>query len=266
MPIPTDATVVADETGFEVARVGDGLEGLWEGPGRGSIEVGGYGAVEGLVGPDVVELSHEVAERTLLSTHVGTRWPGGTALEHEVHVLVPAVLLGRGGLDELGQDLELDEPDGEPGEASEGVGGEGSAIVGSDAVGKPELAEEPSEHRDYAIDGDIRAAVAGEQEARVHVLDGERVAEVTIAGRELALEVRAPALVGRIGRGVGPTGVPASDTPAALGDEIVPAQDVMDGGPRGQVELGAMPLQKPADLLGPVVVVGPSQIEDRLDN
>ena len=34
----------------------------------------------------------------------------------------------------------------------------------------------------------------------------------------------------------------------------------------GQVELGAMPLQKPADLLGPVVVVGPSQIEDRLDN
>ena len=27
-----------------------------------------------------------------------------------------------------------------------------------------------------------------------------------------------------------------------------------------------MPLQKPADLLGPVVVVGPSQIEDRLDN
>ena len=114
----------------------------------------------------------------------------------------------------------------------------GSAIVGSDAVGKPELAEEPSEHRDYAIDGDIRAAVAGEQEARVHVLDGERVAEVTIAGRELALEVRAPALVGRIGRGVGPTGVPASDTPAALGDEIVPAQDVMDGGPRGQVEPG----------------------------
>ena len=46
------------------------------------------------MGADVVELGHKVAERTLLSSHIGTGRPCGTALEDEVHVLVLAVLLG----------------------------------------------------------------------------------------------------------------------------------------------------------------------------
>ena len=50
------------------------------------------------------------------SAHAGGR-DGGLSLEVFVHAFVAAVLLGRCGLDEIGQDAELDPPDGEPGEA-----------------------------------------------------------------------------------------------------------------------------------------------------
>ena len=39
--VPADAAVRTDEPGFEVARVGEGLESPGEGSGRGAIEVGG---------------------------------------------------------------------------------------------------------------------------------------------------------------------------------------------------------------------------------
>lgn len=44
-----------------------------------------------------------------------------------MHALVLAVLMGRGGLDELGQDADLDEPDTESRQAPQGVGSEGRA-------------------------------------------------------------------------------------------------------------------------------------------
>ncbi len=83
----------------------------------------------------VIELGLEVTESSLLGSHVRSGWPGGTALEDEVHVLVLSVLLRAGRLDEIGHDPELDEPDGEPGEAAEGVRGEGRTVVCSDPLG-----------------------------------------------------------------------------------------------------------------------------------
>ena len=83
----------------------------------------------------VIELGLEVTESSLLGSHVGSGWPGRTALEHEVHVLVFSVLVGAGGLDEIGHDPELDEPDREPGEAAKGIGGEGRTIVCADPLG-----------------------------------------------------------------------------------------------------------------------------------
>jgi hypothetical protein len=61
----------------------------------------------------VVVLGAEFIESALLAAEVGSRRPSGLALENEMHVLVLAVLLGTPGLDELGQDAELDEPYGE---------------------------------------------------------------------------------------------------------------------------------------------------------
>lgn len=66
--VPSDAAVGADESGLEVAGVGDRLEGGGEGPWRGLIEIGGHGTVESLMGPDVVVLGAEAVEGTLLLT------------------------------------------------------------------------------------------------------------------------------------------------------------------------------------------------------
>ncbi len=144
-----------------------GLRVLGKGLGEGEQKVGGHGTGEGFVRSDVIELGLEVTEGSLLSSHVGSGWPGGTAFEHEVHVLVLSVLLGAGGLDEIGHDAELHEPDGEPGEAAEGVGGEGRTVVCADPLGEPESTEEAPEHWDNAIDADVDAPAAVEQVAVV---------------------------------------------------------------------------------------------------
>ena len=71
----------------------------------------------GLVGPDLVEINAEGIEAFLLSGSVAGGRDGGLSLEVFVHAFVATILLGRCGLDEIGQDAELDPPDGEPGEA-----------------------------------------------------------------------------------------------------------------------------------------------------
>ena len=50
-------------------------------------------------------------------------WAGALALEGEVHALVATILLGRRGLDQVGEDAEADPPDGEGREPTERLGG-----------------------------------------------------------------------------------------------------------------------------------------------
>ena len=71
---------------------------------------------------DAVEVGPELVEPALLGRAVAGRWDGGLGFEGAVHALVAAILLGAGGLDEIGQDAELDPPDGEPVKASQGKG------------------------------------------------------------------------------------------------------------------------------------------------
>jgi hypothetical protein len=125
----------------------------------------------------------------------------GVLLEVSVHAFVPGVLLGLTGLDELGSDAEPDPPDGELGEASEGGGGEGMTVVGADALGEAELAEEVAEAANGGLKIEAEHAAALEEEAGVAVLNGERKAEATVAGAKLALEVGAPGGVGLLGKG-----------------------------------------------------------------
>jgi hypothetical protein len=218
------------------------------------------------VRPDVVILGEEALKGALLGSHVGAGWSGGFALEDEMHVFVLSVLLGASRFNELWQDAESNEPDGEAREAAQGVGSERCPVVSADPVGKAELAEKSSKDGNYAIDGDIRATVAGKHESGVHILDGERIAELAVTHGELALEVSGPASVGGVGYGIRPTWMPAPDPPSSLRHEIVAEEDVMHGGPRGQRELGPVPLQIPDDLLRPVVVIGTPNLEDGLDD
>ena len=215
---------------------------------------------------DVIELGLEVTEGSLLGSHVGSGWPGGTAFEHEVHVLVLSVLLGAGRLDEIGHDPELNEPDRESREAAECVGGEGRTVVCANPLGQPELTKEAREYWDDAVDADVDAPAAVEQKTRVHVLDGERIAVPSVSGAELTLEVGAPASVGHVGRGIGSARVPTPGSLPSLGHEIVATQNVVDRGARGQDELGPVPVEVPADLLRTVVREGTTDPKDSLDD
>ena len=63
-----------------------------------------------------------------------------------MHALVPAILVGGGGLDELRPDPEPQPPDAELREAAKSTGGKGLAVIGADAVGEAVLTEQAAEH------------------------------------------------------------------------------------------------------------------------
>ena len=88
-----------------------------------------------LVRPDLVEVSSEGIEAALLSTPVAGRRYRGLGLEVFVHAFVTAVLVRGGGLDEVGQNAELDPPDGQARETTQGRGREGRTVVGADPLG-----------------------------------------------------------------------------------------------------------------------------------
>jgi hypothetical protein len=178
-----------------------------------------------------------------------------------MHVLVLAVLVRAGGLDQLGGDADPDEPDRERGEAAEGVGGEGSSIIRPDPLRETVLAEEPLEDLLCGHQRGAGEATAAEEIAGEHVLSCEGVAEHAVAQAELALVADGPDGVGLVGQGPGAAGMPATDAWAARLNETLPVDDVVDGGPGGQRELGPVVFQEPANLLGPVVGVGFADLE-----
>ena len=147
---------------------------------------------------DLVVVETEGVESALLGAAIGSRRNGGFGLEIAVHAFVASVLVGRGWLDEIGEDAELDPPDGEGGESAEGRGGKGDAVVGANALGEAKLTEEPAEDSAGGIVGGAVQALAAEEIATEAVLDGEGVAVAAVAGLELALEVGGPNGVGRV--------------------------------------------------------------------
>jgi hypothetical protein len=68
------------------------------------------------VWPFAVELAHEGIKAGLL-LKAGLPWrPGGLRLQHQMHALVAAVLLGTAGLDALDGNAKPEPPDRELGE------------------------------------------------------------------------------------------------------------------------------------------------------
>jgi hypothetical protein len=196
---------------------------------------------------DVID-SAELVEPTLLRTEIGAGRCGGLFLEGSMHALVPAVLVGTRGLDELGEDTEGDPPDGELGEPSDGDGGERVAVVSSDTLRKTELLEETAKAADCGLEIEAEHAVAVEEEPGVAILNGEGKAEVAVLGAELALEVGGPGGVGfrEDGKGRSRSG------PSTLGflgfDAAMPGEDPVDGIGTGSPEDGGILLELFADL------------------
>ena len=158
-----------------------------------------------------------------------------------MHPFVPAILVRGGGLDELGPHPEPEPPDAELGEAAEGAGGKGLPIVGANPLGESVGAEEAPKDLLGRLEQRTFEPVAGQQIARVGILDGERIAVAAIAELELSLEVDRPDGIGPGDRGLGAAGVRAELRAAAMPDAAVSHQDPMNGGNGGH-PLGGMGL------------------------
>src|SRR5258706_10915107 len=198
----------------------------------------------------VVEDMHERVEGKLLGLQVGCGRTGGVVLESLVHALVPAVLSGFTGLDELAANAQLEEPDGQAGEAGDPGGGEGRAVVGADRLGHAVLAEGELEAVANATFGGREIAVAADEIAAEEAGDGEREAIAAVAGLELSLEVRSPDLVRAQRLGAGASGMALAPRPTLDLDQVVTLEDLGHCASRGQFQAGVVALDAVEQLLG----------------
>jgi len=226
--LPPDGGVLRDPPDLEVAWV---LDRIWPariGTSGGQVNRSRRFLAQRFVGPLEVVDASEAVEPSLLGAEVRAGWRGGALLEGSMHALVAAVLVRLSGLDELGGDAEGDPPHGELGEASDGGGGEGMAVVGADPLGEAQLPEQMFEAPDGGLEIEPEHASAVQEEAGVAVLDREREAEAAVSGPELTFEVGAPGGVGFVH---GPHGWPRMGA-AAPGLSVLHAsaaeQDAMD--------------------------------------
>jgi len=206
--IPTHGVVSGDAADREVAGVFEGRRAAGKGPLGRMVKLRRELHVEGLVGPLVVIDPTKVIEPALLG---GEGRPGsvmrkgGSLLERPVHAFMASILVGLSGLDALGEDAEGDPPDGELGEAGDRGGSEGVPVVATDPTWEAEGAEETLETAHCGLKIEAVHAPASEEETGMAVLNGERIAQLPIAGPELALEVRGS---GAVGFGEDPNGRP----------------------------------------------------------
>src|SRR2546421_1032798 len=122
-----------------------------------------------------VETISKPIKASLLCRERPSRGPRGLCFERAMHPLVPAVLLGMGGLDQLGMNAEADPPHRERRESAEGTGSKRRAVIGANPLGQAEATKEPLEYRPTRFARRLEETAAAEQKARGGVLDGERV-------------------------------------------------------------------------------------------
>jgi hypothetical protein len=263
---PSDPAVGRDLPDLEVSGILGRLELVGKLSIRGLIDRGGRLLAESLVRPDLVEVVSEDVEASLLGGAVGGGREGGFRLEIPVHAFVSTVLVRGSGLDEVGEDVELDPPDGEAREAAQGNGCEGGSVVGPDPVGEAELLEEPSEDAPGAGVSGTREALACEQEPAKAVLDGERIAVDAVEGLEVPLEIGGPDGVGGIKRRRGRTRVGLLAFPALLRDELLAEEVFVKGLGRRERPIGVERLEVADDLASPPAGTSFSELDRSLED
>ena len=145
-----------------------------------------------------------------------------------MHPFVAAILLGGGGLDELGADAELEPPDAELREATKRARGERLAVIGADARGEAILAKEAAEDQLRRLQARAVESLASQEIPGVRVLDGKRIAVAAIAQLELALEVDRPDDIRAGDRGRRRARMGSALRAAAARDAAMPDEDAVD--------------------------------------
>src|SRR5262249_29093270 len=221
-----------------------------QGPGRGRVARCRGVLAQSLMGAFVVVLPAKGIEAPLLAGEVAAGRACGFGLESSVHPFMTTVLLGVRGLDELGVDAEANPPDGQAGQAAQGGGGEGHAVVGADDAWQAVLVKQPAEHGLAAGGFGGGQTLAGEQVAAEAVDDGEGVAVETVAGLEVTLEVGGPDVVGGEHGSQGPARMTGTGTAAPPGDEAVTLEEIAAGAARGPFPGRVLSRENTQQLLG----------------
>ena len=108
--------------------------------------------------------------------------PAGLRLQGQVHAFVPSILVGFAGVDPFRDDPQLDPPDAERGQPTEGDRGERRTVVGAQPIRQPIFAEGGFEDRLNALRRSWARpdSAAG---AAVGIAEGERVQRAHPPGR-----------------------------------------------------------------------------------
>jgi len=183
-----------------------------------------------------------------------------------MHAFMAPVLVRFAGFDELGPDAERDPPDGELREAGDGAGREGGPVVGADTLRQTVLLEEPAEAAHRELEVETQHPLAGEQEAGVSVLHGEREAELTVPGPKLALEVRGPGAVGPRRNGEGRAGVVTAPAWLPRFDAAVAHEDAVNGIAAGYGLDGGVVREQAPDLAGSPDIALPRAVLAEFEN
>lgn len=190
--VPLDGSVPGYPPDLEVPGVLRGGQVLWKGLLRRLVDRGRGLLLERFMGPLVIVDPPEPIEGPLLGPHRFLGRTGGPGLQRTVHPFVASVLLRLAGLDPLRDDPQLDPPDRELRDPLERVGGKGPSVVRADPVREPVALEESLEPADRQVLGGAPEALAVEKKSAVPVLYRERIADPSVPGSKLALEVGRP--------------------------------------------------------------------------
>jgi hypothetical protein len=264
--VPANAAVSTDKAFLEAIWIFQRRNTAGHGARRWRIAARRCLLVECLMRSEIVELGFEPIELALLRCQVPCRRARRLGFECAVHALMATVLLRLTGLDELGQDAQADPPGRKRRQTRQAHGGERCAVVRANARGQAVLSEDPHEYGLGFMRRRRLQRLALEQEAAVAVGNGQRIAVSAIERLELALEVSAPDLVGRVNRGVRLAGMPDRPSTAFMGDQAMAIENVVDRRPMrpGPVRIALASDRK--QLLAAPGRVMSTRIQDCLDN
>ena len=224
--------VATHEPLFEVRRILDGGQPGRQRSSRGFVSGRRCLLVERFVGALDIELGSEPIEASLLASQCGGGRTRRFLLERLVHALVPSVLLGMAGLDELWVDTQANPPDGESAQSPDGRRRQGHPVVGANDRRQAVCLEEPVQHGFRTRVPCGAKPLAAEDKPCAAVGDGQRVAVLPITGLELTFEIDTPGVVRRVHRLGGLAGVARVGSSPLLLDQAVAGEQVTDGRPR----------------------------------
>lgn len=232
-----------------------------------TVNLGRREHVQILVGADVIALVLPAVEAPLLRGQRGRRRLRRLRLQIAMGALMRAVLLRRSRTDELYGDALVDPPHAQLREPTQAQRGEGRAVVDADDLRQTVATHQLLERSQRAEELLVGPGPAGQDVVTEQIAHRQRIATLTVAEREPALEIHRPNVIGVRGHGqlAGGQRVGAGRTTRPLAQPM-PSQYGRDRAAGGRPADAVVPAQQSLQLLRPPrAVLAPLAQDQPLD-